>query len=64
MCFDKCLQSRGVLHIGDIKKAKEAGYHTCEALLMNTRKVCIQSSQFFHSTLEGAGASSEVCMTA
>ena len=26
---------------GDIKKAKEAGYHTCEALLMNTRKVSI-----------------------
>ena len=24
---------------GDIKKAKEAGYHTCESLLMNTRKV-------------------------
>ena len=24
---------------GDIKKAKEAGYHTCDALLMNTRKV-------------------------
>ncbi|PRW56940.1 meiotic recombination DMC1-like protein [Chlorella sorokiniana] len=23
---------------GDIKKAKDAGYHTCESLLMNTRK--------------------------
>ena len=28
-----------VFHAGDIKKAKEAGYHTCESLLMNTRKV-------------------------
>ena len=27
------------LAAGDIKKAKEAGYHTCESLLMNTRKV-------------------------
>ena len=24
---------------GDIKKAKDAGFHTCQALLMNTRKV-------------------------
>ncbi len=27
--------------LGDIKKAKEAGYHTCESLLMNTRKAII-----------------------
>ena len=32
---------------GDIKKAKEAGYHTCEALLMNTRKVCLLQSMRF-----------------
>jgi hypothetical protein len=24
--------------VGDIKKAKEGGYYTCESLLMNTRK--------------------------
>jgi len=29
---------------GDIKKAKEAGYHTCEALLMNTRKVAFSEA--------------------
>ena len=26
---------------GDIKKAKEAGYHTCQSLLMQTKKVWI-----------------------
>ena len=30
---------------GDIKKAKEAGYHTCESLFMNTRKVSPLASQ-------------------
>jgi hypothetical protein len=29
---------------GDIKKAKEAGYHTCQALLMQTKKVSTHCS--------------------
>ena len=37
--FDDSNQPHPSLAAGDIKKAKEAGYHTCESLLMNTRKV-------------------------
>lgn len=33
------MRSRADLYAGDIKKAKEAGYHTCQALLMQTKKV-------------------------
>jgi len=43
---------------GDIKKAKDAGFHTCQALLMNTRKVRIGSDQSVsHDTLVALMAS-------
>lgn len=38
---------------GDIKKAKDAGYHTCQGLMMHTKKVvceymmCLASSASF-----------------
>lgn len=36
-----------MLGAGDIKKAKEAGFHTCQSLLMNTRKVLSPSVTYF-----------------
>ena len=39
-------------HAGDIKKAKDAGFHTCQALLMNTRKV--RPGREFEMMLYGA----------
>ena len=30
---------------GDIKKAKDAGYHTCQGLMMHTKKVVFSGMQ-------------------
>jgi hypothetical protein len=34
------------LPTGDLKKCKDAGFHTCEALLMNTKKVSVALQHF------------------